>query len=98
MEQKLNITKYMIDTVKELEALLDDCQKSIVEIKDSKSYAKAASNWSLAKGMLSGCYMVVNNLEECESNNVFQDMLDVYEERVHKMADVIRVMKPSYFE
>ena len=42
MEQKINITKYMIDSVKEIEKALESCQKSIVEIKDRKSHAKAA--------------------------------------------------------
>lgn len=64
MEQKINITKYMIDTVKEVEKALETCQKSIVEIKDRKSYGKAASDWSTVKGMVSGCYFVVNNMED----------------------------------
>lgn len=48
MEQKINITKYMIDSVKEIEKALESCQKSIVEIKDRKSHAKAAFDWSVA--------------------------------------------------
>ena len=41
---------------------------------------------------------MVNNLEDCNSNDVFQDMLDNWEERLHKMYDVIQVMKPAYWE
>lgn len=65
MEQKINITKYMIDSVKEIEKALESCQKSIVEIKDRKSHAKAVFDWSVAKGIVTGCYFVVNNLEDC---------------------------------
>lgn len=88
----------MIDSVKEIEKALESCQKSIVEIKDRKSHAKAAFDWSVAKGIVTGCYFVVNNLEDCNSNDVFQDMLDNWEERLHKMYDVIQVMKPAYWE
>ena len=98
MEQKINITKYMIDSVKEIEKALESCQKSIVEIKDRKLHAKAVFDWSVAKGIVTGCYFVVNNLEDCNSNDVFQDMLDNWEERLHKMYDVLQVMKPTYWE
>ena len=93
-----SILQNMIDTVKEVEKALETCQKSIVEIKDRKSYRKAASDWSTVKGMVSGCYFVVNNMEDCNSNEVFQDMLDVWEGELHRMHDVIQVMKPSYWE
>lgn len=93
MEQKINITKCMIDAVNEIEKALESCQKSIFEIEDKKSFAKAAFDWSVAKGMVAGCYFVVNNLEDYNSNDVFQDMLNDWEERLHKMYDVIQVIR-----
>lgn len=97
MEQKINITSYLIDVVKGVEKAFDECQTAVAQIKDSKSYGKAAAKWSVTKGIITGCYFVVNNMENCESNGVLQDMLDAWEEKLDTMYNVIEVMRPTYW-
>lgn len=93
MEQKINITKYMIDAVKEVEKALETCQKSKIE-----SHMERLHLIGQLQRELSQDAIVVNNLENCNSNEVLQDMLDNWEGELHRMHDVIQVMKPTYWE
>lgn len=98
MEQKMNATAYLMDMISEMGEAKKELEKAISDVNSERTWAKAAAQWHHVKGMLTGIYWVINNMQECPSNEVLQDMAEEMEQYMADRQEALMVMKSGYIK
>lgn len=98
MEQKFEATSYLMEAMTDIQKAFEELQMNIESVASDRTYAVAAAQMRYVRGLLNGVIMVVNNLQECETNNVIQDVLEKWEARFENQQEVLQVMKRSYWD